>query len=237
MQAILKRPAHHEVDRRLLFIEPHPEPLETGPAVAAGRPHLMQTARAALISIPSKQPIADALLELARYNQRVLQIKHLIEVLKPKVDELIQSVTQTHIHDIGVPPWGKLEAWRDEVRARAEEEAGAATHSYAALKINGILEHLATAICRLKHYPAGSRQAILVARVVPEWARRTGIITGKPGLTPAQANFLQVFDLGYRRRRLRFLVEYTTGSIRPPRSRRRCRAAKRSTRSSPSSTP
>ena len=34
------------------------------------RPHLAQTARAALISIPSQQPIADALLDLAGHNQR-----------------------------------------------------------------------------------------------------------------------------------------------------------------------
>ena len=137
MQAILKRPAHHEVDRRLLFIEPHPEPLEAGPAVAAVAPAPDADRAGSADLDPRQQPIADALLELARYNQRVLQIKHLIEVLKPKVDELIQSVMQTHIHDIGVPPWGKLEAWREEVRERAEEEAGAATHSYAALKING----------------------------------------------------------------------------------------------------
>ena len=197
-RAILERPANHEVDRRLLFIEPDPEPLGAASEVAARRPRLAQTARAALLSIPSQQPIADGLLELARYNQRVMQIKDLIQVLKPKVDELIRSVTKTHVHDIGVPPWGQLEAWREEVRQQAETEAGAAADSYAALKIHGILEHLAAAICRLKRYPAGSRPAILVARVVPAWAERTGIITGKPGLTPAQANFLQVFDLGYR---------------------------------------
>jgi patatin-related protein len=217
VDAILKRPAKHEVDRRLLFMEPHPEPpaVDDGSRASTRRPALMQTARAALISIPSHQPIADALLDLARHNQRVAQIKHLVQVLKPKVDGLIQGVIKTHVHDIRVPEWTKLEAWREEIRQRAETEAGAAFHSYAALRINAVVEHLATAICRLRRYPPGSRQAILVARVVQAWAERAGIVTGKPDLTATQADFLEVFDLACRRRRLRFLVEYVN-QLYPP---------------------
>ncbi len=217
VRAIRERPANHEVDRRLLFIEPHPEPPPANPEAQglAGRPHLVQTARAALLSIPSHQPIADALLELAGYNQRVLQIKHLIGVLQPKVDELTQNVIKMRVHDIGVPEWNQLETWREDIRKRAEEEAGAAADSYAALKISAVLAHLASAICRLLHYPTGSRPAILVARIVPAWAERAGIITGEPDLTDEQAEFLQVFDLGYRRRRLRFLVEYVN-QLYPP---------------------
>jgi hypothetical protein len=78
-----------------------------------------------------------------------------------------------------------------------------------------VLEHLAAAICRLQRYPAGSRQAILVTRVVPAWAERAGIITGRPDLTAAQCNFYRSFDLDYRRRRLRFLVEYVN-QLYPP---------------------
>ena len=217
VQAILERPANREVHRQLLFIEPHPEPPPANPEAQgpARRPHLAQTARAALVSIPSQQPIADALLRLAAYNQRVLQIKHLIEVLKPKVDELTQAVIKMRVHDIGVPEWNQLEEWRDEIRKCAETEAGAAADSYAALKINAVLAYLSLAICRLLHYPAGSRPAILVARIVPAWAERARIITGKPDLTDKQAEFLQVFDLGYRRRRLRFLVEYVNQLYSP----------------------
>ena len=216
VQAILERPAQHEVDRRLLFIEPHPEP-PAMPQTSTRRPHLAQTARAALISIPSQQPIADALLELAGHNQRVAQIKHLIQVLKPKVDQLIQQVIKTHVREIRVPEWTQLEAWREEIRQRAEGEAGAAFYSYTALKLNAVVEHLGRAICRLLNYPVGSRQAILVARVVQAWAERAGIVTGQPDLTPAQADFLKVFDLASRRRRLYFLVEYVN-QLYPPSS-------------------
>jgi hypothetical protein len=76
------------------------------------------------------------------------------------------------------------------------------------LKISAVLEQFATGICRLQHYPAGSRHAILVARVVSAWAEGFGIITDKPDLTAKQREFLQVFDLAYRRRRLSFLIEY-----------------------------
>lgn len=217
VQAILERPAKSEVDRRLLFIEPHPEPAPAASDTEAmpTRPRLAQTARAALISIPRQQPIAGALLELTRNNQRVLQIKHLIQVLKPEVDYFIKQVIKKPVHDIGVrrrdsgvPKFDKLETWRKAVRKRVETKAGPAFHSYAALKISAVLEQLATGICRLQHYPPGSRHAILVARVVQAWAERFGIVTGKPVLTAKQSNFLEFFDLAYRRRRLSFLVEY-----------------------------
>ncbi len=214
VEAILERPAQHEVDRRLLFIEPHPEPPKA-PQTRTARPHLAQTARAALISIPSQQPIADALRDLAGHNQRVAQIKHLIQVLKPKVDQLIHKVINVSVDEIRVPEWTKLEAWRDDIRQRAEGEAGAAFHSYTALKINAVVEHLGRAIRRLLNYPVGSRQAILVARIMQAWAERAGIVTGQPDLTDTQANFLHVFDLASRRRRLYFLVEYVN-QLYPP---------------------
>ena len=132
------------------------------------------------------------------------------------MDQLIHKVIDISVDEIRVPEWTKLEAWRDDIRQRAEARG------------RRCLPQL--------HRPQDQRggrasgpgdppPAELPGRLAPSdpggahraglGRARRGIVTGQPDLTDTQANFLHVFDLASRRRRLYFLVEYVN-QLYPP---------------------
>jgi patatin-related protein len=114
IDAIRRRPATSEVDRRLLFIEPDPTSQPAAPAPpprsrsrflarfrhqgandAASLPHgppppsWVATLWGALSTIPGREPIIDDLLDLAQRNETVARIRDIIET---SFDEIAHRV-------------------------------------------------------------------------------------------------------------------------------------------------
>lgn len=223
VQAIMERTADRQVDRRLLFIEPHPVNLAPD---RKARPSWLRIVRAALTSIPSHQPIADALAELARHNLRALEIRQLIALTEPRVFELIRAVAQKKDNPLDSGRVGALstlsldtiELWADEVRKEAQRTADAFYAAYEAIKIGEVLADLSAGLCALLRYPATSRHAALVHRMVRRWAMRRhflldearpgdkGVLEVHGNHAQARVDFLKIFDLNFHRRRLRFLI-------------------------------
>ena len=93
-------------------------------------------------------------------------------------------------------------------------DAGFAYAGYVRLKLSSVRSFLAQLIVTLRGAPAQSPLARVVAEVVDVWATRKGLDyeeagahdTASDDLAP-WAKFLLAFDVGYRERRLHFLVE------------------------------
>ena len=89
--AIHGRPAYRQVDRRLVYIEPHP-----GVAGRAARQHdvpgFFATLRGAMSDIPSSQPVTDELSWVVDFNERVRRLRAIIDSARPQVSELVTKV-------------------------------------------------------------------------------------------------------------------------------------------------
>lgn len=223
VQAIMERSADRQVDRRLLFIEPHPVDLAPDRTTP---PSWLHTVRAALTSIPSHQPIADALADLARHNVRAIEIRQLIALTEPRVFELIEAVATQESNPLKSEQASALptlhldtiELWADTVRETAQRTADAAYAAYEAIKVNEVLADLSAGLCGLLRYPTTSRHAALAHRMVRRWAMHRHFLldemrpADKAALdehrahAQARIEFLKTFDLNFRRRRLRFLI-------------------------------
>ena len=155
VRAVFERPASCEVDRRLLFIEPHPVG-STAPerGKLSKRPSWRATILRAVTSIPSHQPVVDALLELARHDERAAEIKRLIDLTEPAVEELIQKTCEI-MEEVEANDAASLYSLSvDNIdglsRAVQEEAAGAAGAGYLAyhtIKLGEVVHDLATGIC------------------------------------------------------------------------------------------
>jgi patatin-related protein len=190
------------------------------------RPTLLRTIIAALTTIPSHQPIADALAELARHNLRAVEIRQLIALTEPRVFELIRAVASDPANPLdsarasALPTLNlaTIERWADEVRKKAQQTADTSYLAYETIKIGEVLADLSAGLCGFIGYPATSRHAALVHRLVQRWAMHEYLLINEARIGDTEtlnrfnANaegrlwFLRTFDLNFRRRRLRFLI-------------------------------
>ncbi len=213
--AIHGRPAYREVDRRLVYIDPHPAP------PAARRHHkppgFFATLRGALSDIPSSQPVTDELGRVVEFNDQVRRLRAIIDSARPQVSQLVAKVVTTRF-DRAIST-DDLRAWREQVNSHVAVDAGFAYQSYVRLKLASVRAFGAQLIVKLRGVPAQSPMSRVVAEIIDAWALRKGIVyeradsealeleTQTAGHLPAWVKYLLAFDVKYRERRLHFLIE------------------------------
>ena len=211
--AIHGRPAYREVDRRLIYIDPHP------PAAvfkAAQRiPGFFATFRGALSDIPSSQPVVDDLDRVLAFNAQVRQLRAIIDSARPHISELVASVLGTTFDRFF--SCDDLRTWRERINSRVVVDAGFAYQAYVRLKLASVRAFGAQLIVKLRGMPVQSPLARFVAGIIDAWALRKGIVYhgaecavlefDTRDSAPDWVNYLLVFDLKYRLRRLHFMIE------------------------------
>ena len=213
--AIHGRPAYREVDRRLVYIDPHPAPLVSPRRQQV--PGFFATLRGALSDIPSSQPVTDELARVIEFNDQVRRLRAIIDSARPHVSELVtQVVTTTFDRAISTDD---VRGWREQVNAHVARDAGFAYQAYVRLKLASVRAFGAELIVKLRGMPAQSPLSRLVAEIIDAWAVRKGIVyeradsaalefeTQTADHLPAWVKYLLAFDVKYRERRLQFLIE------------------------------
>jgi patatin-related protein len=213
--AIHGRPAYRQVDRRLVYIDPHP----ASPATRRGHnvPGFFATLRGALSDLPSSQPVTDELGRVVEFNTQVRRLRAIIDSARPQISQLVAKV---------VPPvfdqpfsTDQLRAWREQVNAHVVLDAGFAYQAYVRLKLASVRAFGAELIVRLRGVPAQSPLSRVVSAIIDAWAVRKGIVYESADSQalefemqtashlPAWVKYLLAFDVKYRERRLHFLIE------------------------------
>jgi patatin-related protein len=215
ISAIHGRPAYRQVDRRLVYIDPHPAPEE------ARRVHKMPgffaTLRGALSDLPSSQPVTDELGRVTDFNDQVRRLRAIIDSARPHVSQLVASaVASTFDQALSSDD---IRVWREQVNAQVAVDAGFAYQAYVRLKLASVRAFGAELIVKLRGVPAHSPMSRAVAEIIDAWALHKGIVyeradsealefeTQTAGSLPAWVKYLLAFDVKYRERRLHFLIE------------------------------
>ena len=215
ISAIHGRPAYREVDRRLVYIDPHP-----APPLSPRRqqvPGFFATLRAALSDIPSSQPVTDELARVVEFNDQVRRLRAIIDSARPHVGELVTKVVTTTF-DRAIST-DDLRGWREQVNAHVARDAGFAYQAYVRLKLASVRAFGAELIVKLRGMPPQSPLARVVAEIIDAWALRRGIVYARADSAalefepqtadqlPPWVKYLLAFDVKYRERRLQFLIE------------------------------
>ncbi|TWB22545.1 patatin-related protein [Nitrospirillum amazonense] len=216
LRAISGRPAYREVDRRLIYIDPDPAHLKR--VAKAETPGFFRTLKGALSDIPRNEPVRDELVSIDRNNARVRQLRSVIDAARPGITQLVHEVVG------GEPPaeltYAQIHDWREIANGRAAQEAGFAYEAYVRLKLTSVLDAMGRLVAVGCGYQPGTAAARQATEALHAWARATGITPdqvttwslerrgdGLPGGdAPPWVRFLLAFDVGFRGRRLRFVI-------------------------------
>ncbi|MBB6252673.1 patatin-related protein [Nitrospirillum iridis] len=216
LRAISGRPAYREVDRRLIYIDPDPAHLKR--VARAETPGFFRTLKGALSDIPRNEPVRDELVSIDRNNARVRQLRSVIDAARPGITQLVHEVVG------GEPPpeltYAQIHDWREVANGRAAKEAGFAYEAYVRLKLTSVLDAMGQLVAVGCGYQPGTAAARQATDALHTWAHATGITPdqvttwslerkgddGPGGDAPAWVRFLLAFDVGFRGRRLRFVI-------------------------------
>src|SRR6516165_2961054 len=205
ISAIYGRPAFREVDRRLVYIDPHPPP-----AVLPRQhriPGFFAALRGALSDIPSSQPVTDELTHVSEFNDQVRRLRAIVDSARPQVSQLVSKVvTSTFDRPISTDD---LRTWREQVNSHVARDAGFAYQAYVRLKLASVRAFGAELIVKLRGVPAQSLLSRVVAEIVYERADSEALEfeSQTADYLPAWVKYLLAFDVKYRERRLHFLIK------------------------------
>src|SRR5262245_7903173 len=170
--AIHGRPAYRQVDRRLVYIDPHPAtPLSRR---SHKTPGFFATLRGALSDIPSSQPVTDELGRVVDFNDQVRRLRAIIDSARPHVSQLVAKVVTARLERAIASD--DLRAWREQVNSHVVVDAGFAYQAYVRLKLASVRAFGAQLIVRLRGVPPQSPLSRVVAEIIDAWAVRKGIV-------------------------------------------------------------
>jgi len=207
MGVLRDRPAQREVDRRFVYIDPHPDRIGGRQRGDPRPPGFFSVIFGSLSSIPREQPIRDNLDQIASHSRELESLGHIVEELRPEVEEAVEKLFGRTLF-LDKPTVARLTAWRGKAQQAAAERAGYAFHAYAQVKFSGILQSLAEVV----HAAAPELLLPGPAPIADQFAAhldRNGLerITGpRGGASDEAVAFFRDHDLGFRIRRLRLLA-------------------------------
>ncbi|WP_353229305.1 patatin-like protein [Novosphingobium sp.] len=211
MAALRNRPARREVDRRFVYIEPHPagDGGQHSPAQGFKAPGFFATIFAALLAIPREQPIRDNLTVINRQSQTRERLRALVEAQRPDIEAKVAQLFG-HTLFFESPSPARLTAWRAKAQAAAAETASFAYHGYAQVKRDTIVADLAATIAEAVPDvgPADRIVPVLTRHLDAHDLNR--LVTARGDATAAAIGFFRTHDIAYRIRRLKLLARRLT---------------------------
>jgi patatin-related protein len=204
LAALARRPAHREVDRRFVYLDPKPGMHDPGEG-SDQPPGFFATILRSLADIPRQQPIRDSLSTIEAISTRSRRLRHIVLGMIPQVDLAIDAAIGMRLL-LFSPTVERLADWRSRMNSEAAKAAGFAYGAYGRLKLATVVDALAVRMAA-----AGGSEVEAVHRVLWRHLRSAGLGTpedalGKGGAASAHVLFLRQFDLDFRIRRLRFLI-------------------------------
>lgn len=211
LETIRTHSAFREVDRRLVYIDPHSQ-LDK-PATSSSVPGFFETLRGALSDLPRIDPTYNELADVSRYNKQVRRLKETIYCARSEVTKLLERATgggisgNFTIHD--------LRHWRLTSTNLLADTPIVYDSYFRALVLEGLdfVVDLINGACR---FSKDSAQAHRVQEVVEHWARNQSILLSGSYRIPENAYenvdvpafTRMVIDFGvvYKKRRLNFVL-------------------------------
>ncbi len=202
------RPAHREVDRRFVYIDPRPDRVGSLQEDHDRPVGFFGAIFGSLSTIPREQPIRDNLEALAQQTREADRLARIVRGIQPEVEAAIERLFGRTLF-LDSPTPRRLVNWRNRAQQAAAEQAGYAFQGYAQAKFDGIVERLARLICAVSTEDT-VRDPVLVAAHLRIALRARGLDTlAAPGggANEAAIRFFRQHDLSFRIRRLRTIAQ------------------------------
>lgn len=207
--AIATRPAHRQVSRRLLFIQPEANLGQS--SEDAQEPGFFRTILSSLAEIPRNEPLHDDLVRVETFNQRMQLLGHVVRQCHRVVDPLVDAILPPG--DDLQPTQAEIAKWRHLANEQAAQKSGYAFYSYFQLKTLTVARRLKQLTGHLG-WPDDKKIPTELRPVWDEAIAGLGLEVSDPavhatsadGASAGEISFVKNFDVGFRVRRLRFAI-------------------------------
>ena len=207
MAVLRDRPAQREVDRRFVYIDPHPDEVGGTRHGDPRAPGFFSVIFGSLSSIPREQPIRDNLEAIAAVSRQSSELKAIVDALRPEVEAQVEKLFGRTLF-LDRPTVRRLVAWRGKAQQAAALQAGYAFQSYGHVKFAQIVSELAD-IIEVAAPELTIRGGDSVAYRLYAWLSQHGLdhlAAMRGGASERAIEFFREHDLGFRIRRLRLLA-------------------------------
>ena len=207
IDALAGRPAQREVDRRFVYIDPHPHRVDKTLPENREPVGFFAAIFGSLSTIPREQPIRDNLETLESQSRDAVRLQRLLSALRPQVDATVEKLFGRTLF-LDRPTHKRLRSWRQRAQEAAAEQSGYTFEAYAQAKLAGIVTRLAHLMCEAAPKLSYLDQSPVEEALRADLARR-GLDTLSAGggkLKPQAIAFLRAHDIAFRIRRLRLLA-------------------------------
>jgi patatin-related protein len=211
IEAIRSHTAFREVDRRVVYIDPHPKkPRPTEPGVVPG---FFTTIRGALSDLPRYDPINDELVWIGELNREAQRERAALEAVRPDVAARVERIAGAALDEAVTAE--QLRRWRLDAGRVLIEDSRLMYNQYVRLMIDEALTYLSRLVATVCRHAPNSAQRRWVAVALGAWAKRQGIFqrdyaippsATKEAELPLPMTFLVSLNLDYRYRRLYFVI-------------------------------
>jgi patatin-related protein len=210
LDAIRAHSAFREVDRRLIYIDPHSR--TDKPDAPANVPGFFATLRGALSDLPHNDPIYNELADISRYNKQTRRLKETIIDARPQVAELIERATAGKLGDSFTI--NDLRHWR----LSSSNLLAATPIVYDPWMRSLVLEavdFVAALIRSACGFSEDSAEAHGIQDAIEQWARSHAVVAGAYPIPvdahenselPTFAKMVVDFGVVYKKRRLNFVL-------------------------------
>ncbi|OSZ64580.1 hypothetical protein CAP39_13335 [Sphingomonas sp. IBVSS1] len=202
LAALGRRPAHREVDRRLVYLDPKPGS-HAGEHVPGHHPGFFATILRSLADIPRQQPISDSVAAIEALSGRARRLRHIVIGMIPQVDAAIDAAIGIRLLLLS-PTLDRLADWRSRMNSEAAKAAGFAYGAYGRLKFSAVVDRLASELARIAGTEADMLRPLLWRQLGA--ANNPEAALAKGGAGSDYVLTLRRFDLDFRIRRLRFMI-------------------------------
>lgn len=205
--AITDRPAHREVDRRIIFVDPRPDET-TSSQLQKPMPGFFKTILSSLAAIPRDEPILDDLKGIEQHNKDARRFETVMKRIEFDVAALVDRIL---VMEPGKPvSTAMLASWRERAHEQAHTEAGFGYGSYVETKGAQLLERLGSFIGEWslsRHADDTAAPGAGLQSDLPYWAKTLGYLGTHDPRCRNAIPFFRAFDVDFRVRRLRFLIK------------------------------
>ena len=207
MAVLRDRPAQREVDRRFVYIDPHPDEVGGQRHSDTRAPGFFAVIFGSLSSIPREQPVRDNLEAIADASRQLTALKTIVDALRPDVEAKVEKLFGRTLF-LDSPTMRRLGNWRAKAQQAAATQAGYVFQAYGQVKFAQIVDELAAAIEHAApELTVGGADPVAVR--LNQWLALHGLdhITAmRGGASAPTIAFFRDHDLGFRIRRLRLLA-------------------------------
>lgn len=211
IDAIRMHTAYREVDRRLVYIDPHPDRPNLAPNL--GMPGFFATLRGALSDLPRHDPIYEELEEINRFNEQVRRLKALARISQPHVQALIEQATGGGL--AGTFTLEQVRHWRLTSTNLLASSALVYNAWMRSLVLEGadVIAGLVARICEVEPL---SQHYQWISAVIEAWCELQGMFpsdykisetVNRDAELPVFAQFIVDFGIRYKIRRMSYVIQ------------------------------